>query len=355
MALWELDEFQGPQFLGFVRSVPVPQEFAGQNVLPNQTVFDLEVEHVRGAINRPVMASVITWDAEAPIGGRPGLGERVLQELPPIKRKERISEKEILRFLTPRANTPDKQTAINEVFNTTRRLLDSVQARIEWLRWQAISEDTLSYNEDGVIVEFDYGFNPDLQFDVGVDAPLSAYWDDVANANPIADLQHIQQTYNDATGSLLTELWVSRKTIGYLLRNDDARDLIRGSGAPTAQLAPSEVNTLFDLYELPNLRTYDTLVWREELDGSKTQLRPLDYHKGVGLPAFQVGSTIIGPTAESQSLFGTPLQSEAPGVWATVYAQNDPPTQWVKAAATAFPTIPNAEFVVQVELLSSSV
>ena len=354
MALWELDEFQGPQFLGFVRSVPVPQDFLGQQVLPDRTVFDLEVQMIKGARNRPVMANVITWDAEAPIGGKPGLGERVTWELPPIKRKERISEKEIIRFLTPRAGTPDKQIAINEVYNTTRRLLDSVQARVEWLRWQALSEPTLSYNEQGIQITFDYGYDPQLQFDVGVDANLSTYWDDTVNSDPIADLQYIQQVYEDVVGSPLTTIWCSKKVVNYVLRNDAARTLIRGSGGPQAQLAPSELNTVLELYGLPTFRTYDTRVWREEEDGSVTELRPLDYRKAVMVPGFQIGETLWGPTAESRALFGTPLAQEAPGVWAQVYGRNDPPTEWVKAAATAFPSVFNADMVVQATLLSAS-
>ncbi len=355
MALWELDEFQGPQFLGFVRAVPIPEPFVGVEILPVETVFDLEIEHIRGAINRPVMASVITYDAEAPIGGKPGLGEKIVQELPPIKRKERISEKEIIRFLTPRAGTPDKQIAINTVYNVTRRMLDSVQARIEWLRWQAISEPTLAYDEDGVKVTFDYGFNPALQIDVDTDLTTGVYWDLVATANPVADLQEIQEIYEDETGALLQEMWVSKKAINFALRNDAMRDLIRGAGAASAQLAPSEMTVLFDLYQLPNLRSYDTKVNREELDGTITELRPLDLHKGVGLPSFSVGNTIMGPTAESSALYGTPLATEAPGVWAQVFAEFDPPTQWVKAAAISFPSIPDAQFVVQAELLSGAV
>lgn len=351
MSLWELDLFQGPQFLGFVRSVPVPQEFRGAEVLPNQTVFDLEVEMIRGAKNRPVMAHVITFDAEAPIGGKPGLGERIMMELPPIKRKERISEKELIRFLTPRAGTPDVQAAIDGVYGVTRRLLDSVQARVEWLRWQALSEPTVAYDEGGVIVEFDYGFDADLQFDVGLDADLSDYWDDTVNADPIADLQHIQEVYQDKVGLPLATLWVSQKAVNYVLRNVKARELIRGSGAATAQLAPTELNTLLELYNLPTFRTYDTRVYNEALDGTISELRPLDYHKGVGVPAVSIGATLWGPTAESRGLYGTALANEAPGVWAQLSVVDDPPTEWVKAAAVAFPSVSNADHVVQVNLI----
>jgi len=355
MALWELEEFQGPQFLGFVRSIPEPQEYLGQEILPNENVFDLEVELIKGARDQPVMASVITYDAEAPIGGKPSLGERITLELPPIKRKERISEKEIIRFLTPRAGTGDVQQAIDTVYDSATRLVTSVFARVEWLRWQALSEPTLSYNEDDVIFAFDYGFNPNLQIDVHTDTGYSVGWEDTASSDPIADLAVLQETYETATGVPLATIWCSRRVINYILRNVKARELIRGSGSATAQLAVQELNTLLELYGLPTFRTYDTVVWRENLDGSKTQLRPLDYHKAVGVPAFSVGETLWGPTAESRGLYGTTLSNQAPGVWAGTYAREDPPTEWVKAAGISIPSIRNAEFVAQLTLLSPGV
>lgn len=130
MALWELEEFKPKQFLGFVRSVPQPNTFLGTRWLPNQNVFDLAFEYVLGANRRPVMAHVLGYDSEAPIHGRPGVGAKVSGELPPIKRKSRIGEKEIIRFMAPRAGTPDVQLAIDSVYQGTADLLDAVQARV---------------------------------------------------------------------------------------------------------------------------------------------------------------------------------------------------------------------------------
>jgi len=342
MALWELDEFQGAQFLGFVRNVPTPEAFSGASFLPNRTVFDLEVSYVKGTQYMPAMASVITWDAEAPIGGKPGLGEKVTLELPPIKRKERIAEKEIIRFLTPRAGTPDVQIAIDEVYNITRRLLDGVHARVEWLRMQALTEPTLVYAEDGIQITFDYGFDPVLQVDQDVTVGLGDNWDIFATANPVADIQFVADLYEDTTGFRLEQIVLSRKAVAFALQSAPLRDLIRGSGAPAAQLAQSELDTLFELYDLPRLTPYDVKVYEEDSAGVVAQIRTMDFHKAIALPSFLVGETLYGPTAESRGTFGTPLAQEAPGLWATVYGTEDPPTEWVKAVATAIPSLHSA-------------
>jgi hypothetical protein len=298
MALWELDEFQGPQFLGFVRSVPEPNTFLGTRWLPNQTVFDLEFEYIKGVNDKPVMAHVMGWDSEAPIHSRAQAGERVSGELPPIKRKSKVSEKEIIRFLTPRAGVPDVQTAINSVYNLTADLLDSVQARVEWLRMQALSENKVVYNEGGVIFAF----------------------------------------------------VCSRKTSGLLVNNQAMRDLIRGANAPTAVLTTGEIQALFQIYDLPTVVTYDVKVRNENADGTYSEVRPLAENKAFLTTPGGVGKTLWGPTAESRPLLGTNLASQAPGIYAVTYGKEEPPSEWVKAVGVSFPSMPDSHTLAQMKI-----
>jgi len=359
MALWQLDEFQGPAFLGYVRGVPVDETFVGQAWLPNLNVDDLAFEYIKGAVNRVVMASVMGFDSEAPIAGRPGIGERVTGELPPIKRKAKFSEKELIRFLTPRANTSDKQTAINSVYNLTDSLLASIQARVEWLRIKALSEDTVVYNEGGVIFEFDFGLDEEIQvnFETGVDGSGAAVsgltgvgWDNVATANPIEDLNVLQSRYIAKTGTRLVEAVLSSQALSYVQRNDTLREMVRGVNAPTGILTMAEINSILAAYQLPSLSTYDVTATKENDDGTQTTDRILDATKAFLVPATPLGNTLWGPTAESRDLIGTPLAAQAPGLIAKTYATEERPAEWVKAAAVAFPTMPNAHLLSQATL-----
>ena len=351
MALWELDEFTDPEFLGFTRAIPDPPPFLGATFLPDQTTFDIAVEYIKGATNNPVMANIITWDAEAPIGSKPPLGDMVTFELPPIKRKERIGEKELTRFLQPRVGTDDQRVAINAVYDISNRLVSGIRSRVEWLRMQALSEATLSYNEQGVEIVFDYGFNANLQLDVLADLPGGAYWDDLANSDPVGDLSFLKDTYRTETGGFeLERLVLPQAIITHIIRNDAARLLVRGSSAGTAQLSTAELNALIELYNLPALIPYDALVYSEDDAKTITTLRPMAANRSIGLPSFNPGNTLWGPTAESRALFGTPLASLAPGLIVQTYAKDDPPSEWVKAVATSFPSIPEAERVVQLQV-----
>lgn len=365
MALYQLDEFKPKQFLGFVRSVPQPNEFLGTRWLPNQTIFDLEFEYVLGAYRRPVMAHIMGFDSESPIHGRPGAGAKVAGELPPIKRKSRIGEKTIIRFMAPRAGTPDVQYAIDQVYTDTAALLDAIQARVEWLRLQALSEDTVVYDESGVVFNFDFGIDPEFQIDLvteqdgngtSVASEFSTSWTDYANANPVADLTAICRRVQDKTGRRPVEFVCSEKTANTLFQNVAIRQLIRGTSAPAAILTQAEVNAVFDLYNLPRVVKYDVIVQKENDDGTYTDVRPMAQNKAFLVPeGFGRGGdagnvTLWGPTAESRVLFGTPLSGQAPGIWAETYGTTEPPAEWTKAAATAFPSMPEANQIAQMKL-----
>jgi hypothetical protein len=359
MALYELEEFQGPRFLGFVRSVPTPPAFAGQQWLPDLTINDLEFEYILGSGSRPVMAHIMGWDSEAPIHGRPGLGERVSGELPPIKRKAKFSEKEIIRFLTPRAGTTDVQDAINSVYAVTADLLDAVQARVEWLRMQALSERTVVYNEGGVQFVFDYGLDATFYYDLlaGVDGAsvalpsgVGANWKDFANANPVLALQSLCNRVQNKTGRRPAGITMSNEAFGYILQNAAVRAMIRGSSAPSALLTTQELQTLFSLYSIPPITTYDVVLQSEQPDGTFVVVRPMAANKVFLTPGEQVGSTLWGPTAESRVLYGTALAGRAPGIFAKTYGMEEPPSEWVKAVGVSFPSMPKANLIAQMKV-----
>lgn len=366
MALWELDEFKPPQMLGFIRSLLTPQGFVAASWLPDRTVNDLEFEYLLGSQNKPVMAHVMGFDSEAPIHGRPGLGQKISGELPPIKRKAKIHEKEIIRFLAPRTGLPDVDTAINSVYQTTAELVDSIQARVEWLRTQAVTEDKVIYNESGVILSMDFGINDRYQITLGstagtavngagaTDARFGPVWSDYANATPIDDLSYLSFDIRSQTGGTLAATVMSEKTLNDLYRSQKTREMIRGTGAgvPTTLLTRGEIDALFAQYNIPPIELNDVMVTKENDDGSYTDVRTMR-ENAVTLRPSALGETLWGPTAESRVLFGTPLAAAAPGIWAETYGTTEPPSEWTKVAAVSFPTMPGANRIGQMTVRAS--
>lgn len=361
MAFWELEELQPPATLGFVRNLlPVPA-YRGGSFLPPRTVDDIEAEYLLGARDTPVMATLMSWDAEAPIGSRPAQGEKVQLELVPMKRKERIHEKEILRFLQPRMGTADQQAAVRAVYDRMARLTKSIQARVEWLQMQALSEPKLVYNEDGIVIEFDYGIPPEQRIDLvtrtdgngdDVSALFGPAWTTAnqATATPFSDLQNLARISQRKNGTRPARMVVAQKYIDFLPYSAQLKGLIYDQNAPDRPLSPEEIAILFRRYGLPVLEPYDVLVKQEAADGSTQEVRTMDEDRAFTLPSTNVGETLVGPTAESRVLLGTPYAQATSGIWAATYPKDEPPSEWVKVATVQFPTMPDAHLVCQLQL-----
>jgi hypothetical protein len=362
MALWELEEFQNPTFLGFIRSIPEPEEFLGgsADILPNRTIGTLEYEYILGANNsqarRSIMANVMGWDSEAPIHGRrvptAAPESTVRGELPPIKRKAKLSEKEIIKFKQPRPGTSDREDVINYVYDLTDELVTAVQARLEWLRMQAISEDVVVVDQEGVDVAIDFGVPTTQQFNVNTDDNLSTWWEDTTNSNPLTDLDYICNKYEVDHGVRPARQIADPTTLQVLLNNVNLRELARGPGGPAIRLTTDELNALFTIYQLPSLRTYDVSFLEENHDGTLTAVRPFNRRKTVLLPpeSITLGNTLLGPTAESRNIPGVAYTQYAPGIVGSIYGKDEPPSEWVKVAAVGFPSLPGAEYVVQMTM-----
>jgi hypothetical protein len=361
MALWDLDEFTPGNLLPFVRQEPTPEGFQGARWLPDETTNDLSFEYIKGARQRTVMAHVMGFDSEAPIASRQAGGARVTGELPPIKRKARIGEKELIRFLQPRQHSSDVQDAIDSVYHDLSDLTKAVQARVEWLRIKALSERTVVYNEGGVIFEFDFGLEDELYFDFvtkkdGTDATIAQLggdWNDTENSTPVSDLRFLSRLQRDKTGALPKEFVTDAASLELIYNSKEVHTLARGVNGLPGVLTAGEVASVFARYELPTLTSYDVFVGSEQEDGSIVDERLLTPGKGFFIPGGQnLGKTLWGPTAESRSLIGTNLSRQAPGIIGTTYGTDEPPAEWTKVAAVAFPTMPQAHTLTQVKLHS---
>jgi hypothetical protein len=361
MALWELEQFAPPRFLGFIRELLPDLSFRGSEFLPDQQTDDVEFEYILGSSQRPVMATIVGWDTEAPMGSKRITGQRVQGEIPPIKRKERITEKEILRFLQPRAGTSDQQAAIAAVYDITARLVDGVLARKEWLQMQALSEDKVVYNEDGVIIQFDFGLDGKQQIDLvtqtngegtDVSAAYGPVWSDTANATPVSDLMQLQKDRREKGYAPYTRMVCSQKVLYYLYENAQIKAFAYDQNAPNRPLTLAEIQAVFSRYDIPVPTAYDATVDVEAANGTVSTVRTMAESKAFLLPSTNPGNTLIGPTAESRILVGTPYANLRSGIWANTYNQDEPPAEYVKVAATMFPTMPEARQIGQMKLIA---
>lgn len=155
MALDIFEQVDPVELTGYVRDALGDLEqnkFTLSQFLPTRPVDDIEYRFSRGGLGLIDSAVFRTYDAEAPIGSRPGT-TRVSGELPPISRKIRQSEYDRLRL----RNATDEIK--NAVFNDAASMMGSIAARIERARGEVLATGEVTISENGVTATVDFGRN----------------------------------------------------------------------------------------------------------------------------------------------------------------------------------------------------
>ena len=335
-----LEEFSPTKLIGYVKHIPENENWIGNQFLPTEDTNDLRFEYIKGSYDKPVMASVITWDAEAPIAGKKGT-TTIQGELPPIKRKAKVEEKELIMYFRPREGMGDRQKAIDDIYNIVDDLVMSARARMEWMRWQVLSTGKLTVDDSDINFEVDFGVPASQQETLAG----TARWSDLENSDPLGDIERWTEAHVTNTGIRPKEMVMSLTARNYLMKNEAIRQIITSD--KTVYVGANQLNMLLENFELPKIHVYDAKVVTEENDGSKTESRLLANDVLVMLPGagYEVGKLLNGPTAEALTQLNLDKSVKPEGIIAVVYAKEDPPSFWIKVAATAFPTLPGAELL----------
>lgn len=321
------------QLTGYVRAALADLEinrFTLSAFLPSQAIDDLDYRFARGGQGLTEATTFRAYDAESPIGKRPGV-TRISGELPPISRKVRLGEYDRLR-----QRKADQQLQ-RAILDDATAMARSVAARVELARGEALYTGKLSISENGVIANVDFGRK------AGHTVTAATLWTNPAST-PLADLMSWRDTYVASTGSEPGRILTSRRVLALLMRNAEMRNLVYPGGSQQPDIVTqSSVSQVLQAYGLPPIQTYDVQV---SVGGSAT--RPIPDDRVLLLPdpngvdGDQLGKTLWGTTAESlEPDFG--LGGSEPGIVAGAYSTKDPVAVWTKAAGIALPILANPD------------
>ena len=334
-----LKEFNRKSVLAYARARQ-PRNYIGATLFPVNIGNELSFEYWKTLNLLPVMASVQAYGAEAQIASRDG-ATKVSGEIPPIKRKINLNERDLIAL--KREGAGDVDMVRNTLYNDLDNMIDSVYARVEKMRCDTFSYGSLTLNENGVVMTVDYGV-PGGQI---VDSPATNTYDgdwNQANAEPITVMQAWVNTVIAGCGIRPTRALTSNTVVANLIKSAQIRKMIYGDQGGSRAVSLNQVNDLLATLDLPQIATYDTQVRAQAEDGTYSTLRFFPEKKIVLLPPDQLGETLMGPTAEA--LLDNEVEArESAGIYARVDAVEEPPAVWTKAAATAIPTFPMADAV----------
>lgn len=301
--------------------------------LPNSTVTDIVARVTRGETGMVDAALYRAYDAETAIGGaRPGA--RMTFDLPPLGKKERVSEYDQLRA----RNAANPDAVLSSIERVTVRRVRSTVDRIEYARGQLLVTGKVTIAENGFIADLDFGRA------AGHTVAPATLW--TGAADPLSDLDAWSTTYRNENGQEPGAILTSTRVLNLMMRSQNLRALTVGGTTTTPSIVSRQaVREVLSAFGLPPIVIYDRTV---NLGAGVVRVIPDDRVLLLPAPAdpfdpdgTDLGATFWGTTLEASDPSYAIEDSEQPGIVAGAYREDDPLGVWVKATAISVPGLAN--------------
>lgn len=323
--------FQNPLFTETIKEVPVEKNHIGARFLPSEDTYDIEF-HETVFERQADMADIVDSGAELPLTDRDPV-RRVSGEIADIGQSYIVTKKE-LAALMDKGNAAKRLIAEKQLLGKAATVKQNIDARIEWLRWQALGNGELVYNKAGI--KFGVDFGVEFKKTAGV------RWNDVG-AEILKDYENWVQEYVDINGQSPDVYVTSIKAIRAVMNDATVRQQITGLSDKLITL--SELNEFLVGRELPRMEAFDSqVVYRDpNTNGARTTQRLLSQNKGIFLvEGGAIGSQLMGPTVENNM---------NPGIFARSFTMERPQREVVEVVAASFPKIMDPNLIGITEIL----
>lgn len=326
--------FANPVFTETIKEVPVNKSYIGSRFLPTEETYDIDF-HETVLERQQDMADIVDSGAELPLTDRDPV-RRVSGEIADIGQSYIVTKKE-LAALMDKGNPGKRRIAEKQLLQKAATVKGNIDARIEWLRWQALGNGELAYNKAGIKLGVDFG--------VPVENKVTAAvrWNDIG-ATILADYEKWVQDYVDLNGKTPDTFVTGIGAIRTVMNNADVRKAITGSADQLITI--QELNDFLTGRQLPKMEAFDTIVAYRDVNnqGVRVQQRLLAANKGVFLAeGGEIGAQLMGPTVEN---------GMNPGIYSHSFTQQRPRREIVEVVAASFPKVLNPELIKQAVILA---
>ncbi|EIW19919.1 MULTISPECIES: major capsid protein [Pelosinus] len=317
--------FQNPLFSETIQEVPVKKGYIGSRFLPNENTYDIDFNET--VLTRQAdMADIVDSGAELPLTDRDPV-RRVSGEITDIGQSYIVTKKE-LAALQDKGNAGRRAIAEKQLLGKAALIKGNLDARMEWMKWQAMGTGQLAYNKGGIKLGVDFGVT---------NIEVAAVKWNAATPTILADYEAWVQDYVDLNG-FSPDVYVTSIAAIRVMMNDVAlRKAITGYSDKV--LTIDELNTFLVSRQMPKVEAFDSLVTYRDVDsgGARVTQRLLDAKKGVFLKeGGEIGSLLLGPTVEN---------SMNPGMYAHTIDQQRPMRSIIEVVAAAFPKIMEPNYI----------
>nr|DAG77246.1 MAG TPA: Major capsid protein [Caudoviricetes sp.] len=312
--------------------------YLGETLFPAQKKLGLDLKWIKGSAGLPVVLKPSAFDAGAV--PRPRIGfDRLTAEMPFFKESLYIDEelRQQLNMVMETGNQAYIDAVLNRIFNDNTVLLEGAAARREQMRMMALTTGAISITANGQAYSYDYGMPSDHKVTV------TTSWSDVS-ADIGADIVAGQDKIEDDTGVRPTRAVCSRKTWGYMLKNDIFKKSIYVLSQGQATLTDSVLKQyLQDTYGL------EVVVYSKRYNNdSKSATKYVPDDTFVMFPSGSLGTTWFGTTPEESDLMGKAVANVSitdVGVAVTSINKADPVNVETKVTMISLPSFEAADQV----------
>lgn len=326
--------FANPLFTEVIREVPVTTNFIGSRFLPIENTYDIDFNE--SVLTRQAdMADIVDSGAELPLTDRDPM-RRVHGEITDMGQSYIVTKKELAAMMD-KGNKGKRELAVKQLMGKAAQVKSNIDARIEWLRWQALGSGKVQYNKGGIILGSDFGVPEDNFKTAGVK------WN-TASATIIADYEAWVQYYIDLNNEAPDTFVTSIEAIRSVLNNVDVRKAITGYSEKFLTLP--ELNSFLSGRQMPTMESFDASVTYRDVSngGARTTQRLLSNKKGVFLKSGgAIGVQLLGPTYENDM---------NPGIFARTFTMERPIREVVEVVAASFPKIQYPDLIMPCDILA---
>lgn len=319
--------------------------YLGETLFPNQKKLGLDLKWLKGSKGLPVVLKLSAFDAQAVPRTRIGF-EKISAEMPFFKESMYVDEelRQELNKVLESGNQAYIDSVINRVFDDEGTLIDAAAVARERMRMMLLTTGTIVMASNGQTYTYDYGLTSAQKPTVGTS------WSTVT-ADIVGDIRTWQDEREDATGVRPTRAICSRKTFGYILKNNNIRNAVWGNSASAPINEAKAKQYLMDELDL-EVVVY-TKRYKDE-SGATQKFVPDDTF--VLFPAGNLGSTWFGTTPEESDLMASASVDNVSivdtGVAVTTMRRADPVNVETKVTQIALPSFESADQIVIADVIA---
>ena len=224
--------------------------YIGSRFLPSENTYDMEWNET--VIERQAdMADLVDAGAELPLTDRDPV-RRVSGSIADMGQSYILTKKE-LAAMSDKGNEGRRKMAVQQVLKKTAQLKSNIDARVEWLRWQALGNGAMIYDKSGIKLGVDFGV-PEAN-----KVTAATAWG-ADGATILANYERWVQDYIDGNDNgYAPDVFVTGiENIRIVLNDVAIRKAITGYSDKLLTL--DELNTFLRGRELPPMEAFDAKV-----------------------------------------------------------------------------------------------